>query len=157
MIHPCHRLPATLFCIMVLAALGHSAATANTPSVSLFNGKDLTGWTSVGTSDAFTVKENAIHTTGASPYPSWLRTDKAYENFILRFEYQTQGWYEGGVLFHAPLHGPASRLGFKLHLRHDNKAYGTRSPGSASSSTSATTTRRTAPGLQARSMMRPHR
>ncbi|MCP4450531.1 MAG: DUF1080 domain-containing protein, partial [Planctomycetes bacterium] len=67
------------------------------PSVPLFNGKDLSGWAPVGTPDAFTVKENAIQTTGAGPYPSWPRTDKAYENFILKVEYQSQGWYEGGV------------------------------------------------------------
>lgn len=113
----------------VLTALCCSLSVAAESSVSLFNGKDLTGWVPVGTADAFTVKDGAIYTTGAGPYPSWLRTEETYENFVLTFEYQTEGWYEGGVLFHAPLHGPASKLGFKLHLRHDNKAYGTRSPG----------------------------
>jgi hypothetical protein len=83
----------------------------------------------VGTPEAFTVKDQAIYTTGAGPYPSWLRSEKQYENFVLRFEYQTQGWYEGGVLFHAPLEGPGSRLGFKIHLRHDRDDYGARSPG----------------------------
>ena len=96
---------------------------------SLFNGTDLSGWTPVGTPDAFTVRKNAIYTTGAGPYPSWLRSEKEYENFIFRFEYQTEGWYEGGVLIHAPLDGPASKLGLKLHLRHDQKEYGVRSPG----------------------------
>jgi len=83
----------------------------------------------MGTPDAFTVKDGAIHTTGAGPYPSWLRSEKPYENFVLRFEYQTQGWYEGGVLIHAPLDGPGSKLGFKIHLRHDRHEYGDRSPG----------------------------
>jgi hypothetical protein len=96
--------------------------------VPLFNGTDLTGWQVVG-ADAFTVKEGAIYTTGKSPYPSWLRTDEMYENFILRFEYNTEGWYEGGFLFHAPLDGPVSRMGLKLHLKHDPKAYGVRSAG----------------------------
>ena len=75
------------------------------------------------------MKEQAIYTTGAGPYPSWLRSEKPYENFVLRFEYQTQGWYEGGVLLHAPWDGPGSRLGFKIHLRHDRDDYGVRSPG----------------------------
>ena len=97
--------------------------------VTLFNGKDLSGWSAVGTSEAFVVKDGAIYCTGARPYPSWLRTEKEYENFIFRFEYQTQGWCEGGILFHAPPDGPASKLGFKLHLRHDKKKYGFRSPG----------------------------
>jgi len=97
--------------------------------VTLFNGQDLSGWSAVGTPEAFVVKDGAIYCTGAKPYPSWLRTDREYENFVLRFEYQTQGWYEGGILFHAPLDGPASKIGFKLHLRHDKKEYGARSPG----------------------------
>jgi hypothetical protein len=96
---------------------------------SLFNGKDLRGWILVGTAQAFTVKDRAIYTTGARPYPSWLRSEKQYENFVLRFEYKTDGWYEGGVLIHAPVEGPASKLGLKLHLRHDQKKYGGRSPG----------------------------
>ncbi len=96
---------------------------------SLFNGNDLQGWIPVGTPKAFTVKDSAIYTTGAKPYPSWLRSERQFENFVLRFEYKTDGWYEGGVLIHAPLAGPASKLGLKLHLRHDKKAYGGRSPG----------------------------
>jgi len=120
--------PILLFTI-ALCSLPAAGAPAQEGFVSLFNGKDLTGWTAVGTPQAFTVKDGAIYTTGARPYPSWLRTDKEYENFVLRFEYQTQGWYEGGVLIHAPLHGRASKLGFKIHLRHDRHEYGTRSPG----------------------------
>jgi hypothetical protein len=97
--------------------------------VSLFNGRDLQGWIPVGTPEAFTVKDSAIYTTGARPYPSWLRSEREYENFVLRFQYRTEGWYEGGVLLHVPLDGPGSKLGFKIHLRHDKKAYGLRSPG----------------------------
>lgn len=120
----CLLVTGTILC----AVLGSDACAAE-GFTSLFNGKDLSGWTPVGTPDAFVVKDKAIHTSGARPYPSWLRSDKAYENFILRFEYRTEGWYEGGVLFHAPLYGPGSKLGFKLHLRHDQKAYDLRSPG----------------------------
>jgi len=83
----------------------------------------------MGTAEAFVVKDKAIYSTGARPYPSWLRSSREYENFVLRFEYKTEGWFEGGVLLHAPADGPGSKLGFKLHLRHDRKAYGLRSPG----------------------------
>jgi len=121
--------------ILILAAfvtlygLMNGAASATEGYVSLFNGKDLSGWIPVGTKDAFTIKNDAIYTTGAMPYPSWLRSEKEYENFILHFEYQTEDWYEGGVLIHAPLDGPGSKIGLKLHLRHDRLEYGTRSSG----------------------------
>jgi hypothetical protein len=115
--------------LAMLCGLLGGSAPAEDAYVTLFNGKDLSGWSAVGTPEAFAVKDDAIYCTGAGPYPSWLRADSEYENFILRFEYQTLGWYEGGVLFHAPVDGPVSRLGFKLHLRHDQKQYAARSPG----------------------------
>jgi hypothetical protein len=104
-------------------------APAEEGFISLFNGKDLNGWRAIGTAEAFAVKNRSIYTTGASPYPSWLCSNEQYENFVLRFEYMTDGWYEGGILLHAPVHGPTSKLGMKLHLRHDQKEYGARSPG----------------------------
>ncbi|MHC4532503.1 MAG: 3-keto-disaccharide hydrolase [Planctomycetota bacterium] len=114
---------------VILCGFISVATSAEDNYITLFNGKDLSGWIPVGTPHAFTVKENSIYSTGAGPYPSWLRTEKEYENFVLRFEYRTEGWYEGGVLIHAPLNGPGSKVGLKLHLRHDQKEYGTRSPG----------------------------
>ena len=114
---------------VIFCCLTRVDASAQEGFISLFNGKDLTGWVPVGTPEAFVVKEQAIYTTGAGPYPSWLRSEKQYENFVLRFEYQTQGWYEGGILIHAPEEGPGSQLGLKIHLRHDQKEYGARSPG----------------------------
>lgn len=115
--------------VLLLCALGLAPASAQDGFTPLFNGKDLSGWVPVRTPDAFTVEKGAILSTGASPYPSWLRTEMPYENFILRLEYQTLGWYEGGILIHAPVDGPASQLGFQLHLRHDRLDYKARSPG----------------------------
>ena len=104
-------------------------AAANEGFTPLFNGRNLQGWVAVGPADAFIVRDSAIFSTGAGPYPSWLRSEREYENFVLRFEYKTEGWYEGGFLLHSPLDGPGSKLGFKIHLRHEQKDYGLRSPG----------------------------
>jgi hypothetical protein len=95
--------------LTVWCSIGGSAR-AQDEYATLFNGEDLSGWIAVGTPGAFDVRENSIYCTGAGPYPSWLHTEKEYENFILRFEYQTQGWYEGGVLLHAPLDGPKATV-----------------------------------------------
>ncbi len=121
----------TIFIVTGFLSTGNTQAqnAENENFVSLFNGKDLSGWHAVGT-PSFTVREHAIYSTGAKPYPSWLRTEKEYENFILRFSYKTTGWYEGGILFHAPQDGPAEKIGFKLLLRHDRHELGTHSPGS---------------------------
>ncbi len=97
--------------------------------ISLFNGKDLNDWVTMGTPGSFIVKENTIYTTGKHPYPSWLRSKKEYENFILRFSYKTNGWYEGGVLLHAPIDASRLKTGFKIHLRHDQHDHALRSSG----------------------------
>jgi len=95
--------------VLLLCALAVSPASARDGFTPLFNGRDLSGWVPVGTPGAFKVEKGAILSTGASPYPSWLRTEMPYENFALRLEYQTLGWYEGGILIHAPVDGPASK------------------------------------------------
>ncbi len=105
------------------------SAEPDTEFVSLFNGKDLSGWVVMGNPQAFTVQDGSIYSTGASPYPVWVRTQKKFENFILRFEYKTEGWYEGGLFLHAPLEGRASKIGMKMHIRHDRHWLGKRSPG----------------------------
>ncbi len=105
------------------------SSTAEEKFTSLFNGKDLSGWVTVGTKGSFKVDNGTIRTTGAHPYPSWLRSEKEYENFVLKFSYKPKAWYEGGVLIHAPEHGPGSMLGMKLHLTHTTHPYGTHSTG----------------------------
>ncbi|HEV8132286.1 MAG TPA: DUF1080 domain-containing protein [Acidobacteriota bacterium] len=99
--------------------------------ISLFNGKDLSGWVLMGdTSTSFRADRGTIFCTGEGNYPHWLRSKKEYENFVLRFEYMTPNWCEAGVLIHAPLYGRASKAGIKIHLRHDQITEGARSTGS---------------------------
>jgi hypothetical protein len=59
--------------------------------VSLFNGKDLTGWVPVNVAartanDTFTVKDGLIVCTGVPT--GVLRTEKMYENFIVELEWR---------------------------------------------------------------------
>lgn len=60
--------------------------------VSLFNGKDLTGWvgffgdTGAKMEDVFTVKDGAIHCIGKPK--GYIRTSQKYTNFILRLKWR---------------------------------------------------------------------
>jgi len=115
--------------LTLLIPLGASASDG---FVSLFNGKDLSGWTTVGTPRSFEVKDGMIRTTGAQarPFPSTLRSDKIYENFILHFSFKTEKkWHEGGIRLHAPADGPAEKIGFRIHLNHKPDAFGDHSLG----------------------------
>src|ERR1035437_4458677 len=79
---------------LLLCALAVRPASAQDGFTPLLTGRVLDGWVPFGRPAAFKVEKGAILSTGASPYPSWLRTEMPYENFILRIEYQTLGWYE---------------------------------------------------------------
>ncbi|MCX6591965.1 MAG: DUF1080 domain-containing protein [Acidobacteria bacterium] len=83
----------------------------------LFDGQTLRGWTVVdGPASAFYVNDGAIVVHEGSGDPTWLRTDKAYENFEFRCEVFIKGWANGGLFFHAPLHGRPTECGVKLNL-----------------------------------------
>ena len=70
------RIRRTLWLVVWVTFPGVPCVNAATEAgyTSLFNGKDLTGWTPMGVPEAFAVKDDAIYTTGAKPYPSWLRS-----------------------------------------------------------------------------------
>lgn len=67
--------------------------------VELFNGKDLTGWTNVGT-EKWTVEDGAIHGQGVSKQYGYLRTDKEYQSFYLFLRFKTEANGNSGVYFH---------------------------------------------------------
>jgi len=66
--------------------------------VSLFNGKDLTGWVNVG-AERWTVEDAAIHGVGVSQGYGYLMTDKNFKDFelALRFKCETSG--NSGVFY----------------------------------------------------------
>lgn len=72
--------------------------------VSLFNGKNLDGWTVYDNPQGFTVKDGLIRSasgTGAG----WLRTVRPYSDFVLKVEWRTNKNGNSGVFVRAP-HSP---------------------------------------------------
>ncbi len=116
----------TLSLLCMLAGLG--AATADGAAnaqveegfVSLFNGRDLMGWHVEGPhSKAFGAADGELRCEYGGNYPTWLRSDKTYENFVLRFDYKIGFYCESGLLIHAPLHGRCSKVGIKIVVTED--------------------------------------
>ncbi|MFO0948390.1 MAG: DUF1080 domain-containing protein [Planctomycetota bacterium] len=94
-----------VFACMVVVGL---ATRANAEVISLFNGKDLTGWTyflsdkSKKMEDVWSVKDGVLVCKGNPA--GYIRTEKEYENYVLSLEWR---WPEGtkkgsnnGVLVH---------------------------------------------------------
>jgi hypothetical protein len=67
--------------------------------VSLFNGKDLTGWVKIG-NEKWDVESNTIHGQGITKDYGYLQTDKDYKDFHLSLRFKCEGDGNSGVFFH---------------------------------------------------------
>ena len=90
--------------------------------VSIFNGKDLTGWTyGQGKHKAgagYQVKDEAVYCTvkdGGNLY-----TEKEYANFVLRFEFKLTKNANNGIGIRAPLTGDAAYVGMEIQVLDDS-------------------------------------
>lgn len=91
--------------------------------VSLFDGRSLSGWSvQQGPATAFQVREGAIVVDPGANFPTWLRSDKQYENFDFRCEFFLKGWMNSGVYLHAPEHGRNTWVGMKINIFHQRDA-----------------------------------
>ncbi len=90
---------------ILLLGVGMALAQAPRPKlpgeqwVSLFNGKDLSGWAAVG-HEKWEVEDGTIHGQGITEEYGYLRTEKKYRDFhlFLRFKCEAEG--NSGVFFH---------------------------------------------------------
>lgn len=90
--------------LLATALLGFSAAAvfadkAEEGWTSLFNGKDLTGWTQLNGTATYTIEDGGIiagKTNEGSPN-SFLCTDKTYGDFELEFEVKVDDGLNSGV------------------------------------------------------------
>ena len=85
----------------------------------MFDGLTLQGWSvREGPESAFYVKEGAIVVHEGANFPTWLRSDRQYENFDFRGEFFIRGWMNSGIFLHAPEHGRNTWIGMKINLFH---------------------------------------
>lgn len=105
-------------CIGILSAalllsLWATAAQAPPESgwVSLFNGKDLTGWKKNG-EEKWVVEEGTILCESTANKYGYLTTEKTYRDFTLRLKFKGEAAGNSGVFLHSrilgidPQHGP---------------------------------------------------
>jgi len=67
--------------------------------VSLFNGKDLTGWVKVG-NEKWEVEDGVIHGQGITKEYGYLMTEKEYKDFHLSLRFKAEADGNSGVFFH---------------------------------------------------------
>mgnify|MGYP002396189723 CR=1 FL=1 len=97
----------TILPLLCAAALASAQPPAQRPKpqppetgwVSLFNGKDLTGWVQVG-HEKWEVEDGVIHGQGVTKEYGYLRTEKTYKDFDLSLRFKCEADGNSGVFFH---------------------------------------------------------
>ncbi|MBM3784163.1 MAG: DUF1080 domain-containing protein [Acidobacteria bacterium] len=89
----------------------------------LFDGRTLAGWhVNDGPASAFYVDDGAIVVSDSGNSPTWLRSERVYENFEFQCEFFVRGWIDSAIYLHAPRHGDPQNTGFAIKLFHKNEA-----------------------------------
>ena len=73
--------------------------------VSLFNGKDLTGWTIHGTEKWYVDKGELVCESGPDKQYGYLSTNAAYADFILKVDFKQEANGNSGVFFRSSIDG----------------------------------------------------
>ena len=90
-----------LIFIAVLLVSSVSAQKAK----SIFNGKDLTGWTPHGTEKWFVENGELVCESGPDKQYGYLSTDRPYKNFTLTLEFKQEANGNSGVFFRSSIEG----------------------------------------------------
>lgn len=77
--------------------------------VSLFNGRDLSGWVKVG-EEVWEVENGTIHGRGVTKNYGYLRTEKKYKDFHLAIRFKCEADGNSGVFFRAEFLPDSVRL-----------------------------------------------
>ena len=77
--------------------------------VSLFNGKDLTGWKKVG-QEKWVVEDGAIYGEGITDEYGYLATEKSYKDFHLSLRFKCEADGNSGVYIHTKFDGDTPKI-----------------------------------------------
>jgi len=86
--------------------------------VSLFNGKDLTGWVKVG-NEKWEVEDGVIHGQGITKEYGYLRTEKMYKDFELSLRFKAEASGNSGVFFRTEFEGDTPKVAHGLQFEID--------------------------------------
>jgi hypothetical protein len=107
-------LPALCLCVLLVSNQSTRSAE-EAPWVTLFNGKDLSGWVSVN-DGVFQVTDGNLHLAKGE---GWLRTEKEYKDFVLELEWRALSEkYDSGIFVRSGAEGkPWPDGGWQINLK----------------------------------------
>lgn len=89
----------------ILLALVLATSVNSQKAVSIFNGRDLTGWTIHGTEKWYVEKGLLVCESGPDKEYGYLSTQEKYKNFDLTLEFKQEANGNSGVFFRSAIEG----------------------------------------------------
>jgi Domain of Unknown Function (DUF1080) len=90
---------------VLLALFCLAACTLSAQKKSLFNGKDLTGWTISGTEKWYVDRGELVCESGPDKQYGYLSTTQNYKNFDLTLQFKQEANGNSGVFFRSSIEG----------------------------------------------------
>jgi hypothetical protein len=100
-------------------AAAQRAPEAGVPWVSLFNGRDLSGWATVG-KERWVVDGGTILGESVSKGDGFLKTEKTYRDFDLSLRFKCESPINSGVFYHSDIVEDISKIKF-IQVEIDNR------------------------------------
>lgn len=94
-----------LLCCASLLAACSGAQKGAAGAISLFNGKDLSGWKAYGTERWYVDQGNLVCESGPDKQYGYLGTQQSYKNFDLTLEFKQEANGNSGVFFRSSIEG----------------------------------------------------
>lgn len=91
--------------LSTVVMLASCAALKTKESVSLFNGKDLTGWTIHGTEKWYVDNGELVCESGPDKQYGYLSTNEQYKNFDFSVKFKQEANGNSGVFFRSSIEG----------------------------------------------------
>ncbi|HUH33307.1 MAG TPA: DUF1080 domain-containing protein [Daejeonella sp.] len=91
--------------LLLTLSLIFNTTLFNSDYKSLFNGKDLTGWTIHGTEKWYVENGELVCESGPDKQYGYLSTDKKYKNFILDVKFKLEANGNSGVFIRSGIEG----------------------------------------------------
>jgi hypothetical protein len=93
------------YLLILLSVIHISAVTTGSRYKRLFNGKDLSGWTTHGTEKWYVDKGELVCESGPDKQYGYLSTNKTYKNFILKLNFKLEANGNSGVFIRSGIEG----------------------------------------------------
>ena len=91
--------------LALVLSFGMACAANGQKWVSIFNGKDLSGWKNNGTEKWYVDKGELVCESGPNKEYGYLSTEKNYKNFVLSLEFKQEANGNSGVFFRSSIEG----------------------------------------------------